>query len=269
MIASILKRDGRVVCYDHCKIAEAIARAWVGTYDTYEPSEDELENYRNFLWVMSELDWPAFFEYDPIFHKDILQCVKTHDMDQLLSTLYCHFDALYLKDLIDRLDESRVIAKRRMAAIREAILLYQLGYYYGTVSILVDQIGGIIKDIGGHVDEKMAGYSSKNLSLVNSRYQVSAKSEKGQLISALLEAREKDRLLWEYDYAIGYFRMKFFRDTLSEEELDENANRHLICHGNQCNYGTQDHALKVILCLDTLEYISSVLSDYETELNVG
>ena len=47
-----------------------------------------------------------------------------------------------------------------------------------------------------------------------------------------------DRL--DDDFAIE-FRV---RRKLTEDELSEHANRHAICHGRQCNYGTKEHALK-------------------------
>ena len=114
MIASIIKRDGRVVCYDHNKIVEAIEKMWAATY---RPTEDELENYRNFLRVMAELDWPVFFEYDPVFHENILQCVDSLDMERLLSNIYSRFDVLYLEGLERRLETSKVISLQRLPVL--------------------------------------------------------------------------------------------------------------------------------------------------------
>ena len=75
-----------------------------------------------------------------------------------------------------------------------------------------------------------------------------------------LEARESSQVLCEFDYMIGYFRMKFFKNGMTPEECEENANRHDVNHGNQCNYGTRDHALRLILCLDALVYVAEILS---------
>ena len=56
---------------------------------------------------------------------------------------------------------------------------------------------------------------------------------------------------------------------MTPEELEENANRHGVNHGNQCNYGTQDHALRLILCLDALVYVAEILSQAELDEDVG
>lgn len=262
----VIKRDGRVVDYDRSVIAQAVE---VICRAMHETTDDELENYRKYQQVMAELDWPAFFEYDPTFHRMILQCVEDCDMDQLLLALHERFNARYLRELEQRLYASSVIADQRLPPIHEAFYLYRHKRYYGAGSILVDQMEGVIKDISEYVSTRTSGYSKQTLALVKSRYDVKLWSEKGQVITALLEARESSQILWEFDYMIGYFRMKFFKDKITPEELEENANRHGVNHGNQCNYGTQDHALRLILCLDALVYVAEILSQDELDENVG
>ena len=262
----VIKRDGHVMDYDRSVIAKAVE---IFCNSMSDPQDDELENFRNYLRVMSELDWPAFFEYDPFFHKTILQCVEDNDMERLLLTLHERFDTAYLRDLERRLYASPVIADQRMPLIHEAFYLYRHKRYYGAGSILVDQMEGVIKDISEYVSTRTAGYSERTLALVKSRYDVKSWSEKGQVITALLEAREASQILWEFDYMIGYFRMKFFKDKMTPEELEENANRHGVNHGNQCNYGTQDHVLRLILCLDALVYVAEILSQDELDEEAG
>ena len=262
----VIKRDGHVMDYDRSVIAKAV-EIFCGTANVSQA--EELENYRNYLRVMAELDWPAFFEYDPFFHKTILRCVEDNDMERLLLTLYERFDSAYLRDLERRLYASQVIVGQRMQPIREAFRLYRHKYYYGCGSILVDQMEGVIKDISEYVSTHTAGYSERTLDLVESRYKVTSRSEKGQVITALLEAQESSQILWEFDYMIGYFRMKFFGNRMTPEEWEENVNRHDVTHGNQCNYGTRDHALRLILCLDALVYVAEILSQDECDEEAG
>lgn len=262
----VIKRDGCVVDYDRSVIAQAVE---VICRAMHETTDDELENYRKYQQVMAELDWPAFFEYDPTFHRMILQCVEDCDMDQLLLALHERFNTRYLRELEQRLYASAMITDQRMPPIHEAFYLYRHKRYYGAGSILADQMEGVIKDISEYVSTRTSGYSKQTLALVKSRYDVKLWSEKGQVITALLEARESSQILWEFDYMIGYFRMKFFKDKITPEELEENANRHGVNHGNQCNYGTQDHALRLILCLDALVYVAEILSQAELDEDVG
>ena len=90
---------------------------------------------------------------------------------------------------------------------------------------------------------------------------MSKTNEKGKAIKILLETKDINGNDREYDYLMGYLRIKFLSNNLSEEELSIHPNRHAFCHGEQCNYGTKEHALKTILCLDALEYVASVIAE--------
>lgn len=255
----IQKRNGTALDFDISKIVQAIEKAMEARCN--QATVEESENYRKFVRVMAELDWPAFLEYDPKLHAEVLSCVNSSNLDGITEALYNHFNALFLKDLQDRCEASQIIQSQRMPAIREALLLYQLGYYYGSVAILVTQLAGIVSDIDTYITVSGRTYDTENLRLINSRYKVSSKNEKGLAIKALLEAKDIDGVTGEYDYLIGYFRMKVFGSNLSGDALCEHANRHAICHGDQCNYGSKEHALKTILCIDALEHVADILTN--------
>ena len=246
------------------KISLAIQKAFEATAtDSYfeQSSEEERENYHTFVRIMAELDWPAFLEYDPDLHTEVISCVEAGDAKGITDALYSHFGALFLKVLEVRLEESAVIWAERLPAIREALLLYQLGYYYGAVAILITQMEGILSDIDEYITHTGRAYDEKNLRLIDTRYKVSSKKEKGLVVKTLLEAKDVDGVAGEYDYLIGYLRMKVLGDKLSEEDLSEHANRHAICHGRQCNYGSKEHALRTILCIATLECAADVIAE--------
>ena len=59
--------------------------------------------------------------------------------------------------------------------------------------------------------------------------------------------------------------MNVLGNTPLESDLSKHANRHAVCHGRQCNYGSKEHALKTILCLDALEHVATVIADSATD----
>lgn len=135
-------KDGIIIDFDESKIALAIQKAFEATaWTSYDgcATEEEQENYRKFVRIMAEFDWPAFLEYDPDLHSEVISCVEAGDAEGISQALYNHFGPLFLKELEERFEESEVIHPERLPAIREAFLLYQLGYYYGAVAILVTQ----------------------------------------------------------------------------------------------------------------------------------
>lgn len=268
----VVKRDGMIADFNISKISLAIQKAFEATAaDSYFEwsTEEEHENYRTYVRIMAELDWPAFLEYDPDLHAEIISCVKDEDAEGITDALYSHFGALFLKELEERFEESEVIRPERLPAIREALLLYQLGYYYGAVAILITQMEGILLDIDEYIIRTGRAYDEKNLRLIDTRYKVSNRNEKGLVVKTLLEAKDVDGVAGEYDYLIGYLRMKVLGDKLSEEELSEHANRHAICHGKQCNYGTKEHTLKTIICIAALEYVADVIANVDTDRAAG
>ena len=55
--------------------------------------------------------------------------------------------------------------------------------------------------------------------------------------------------------------LQAIRKGATKEEMEKHVNRHLLCHGAQLNYGTKEHALKVILCIDALATVAAVIAD--------
>jgi len=258
----VVKRNGTEIDFDISKIYTAISKIFDSSPSLLDIDcidDKERENYHSFLRIMAELDWPAFFEYTPELHSEVISFVKEGNYSGIEKTLYSYFGALFLKDLQDRLEVSPVISPLRLPALREALLLYQLGYFHGAVAILITQMEGIISDIDRYIINTGRTYSEKTLERISSVYKVSDQNEKGLVIKTILEAKDLDRIDREYDYMIGYLRMKILGGNPSDEDLCHHANRHKICHGSQCNYGTKEHALKTILCIDALNYVADVL----------
>lgn len=261
MVQSIIKRDGRVVEYDTKKIAAAILRACETLYTEEQYTDDELKNYHDYVRVMAEIDWPAYINGDPAFHQVVLDCYDAEGEGSVVSAIYEYYDALYLKNLEDQLSESLIIKKERLPLFHEAFLLYQLGYYYGVVAILINQIVGITADIEKFLKKNSAGYDPKTLELMENRYGVTPTSDKGRVMTAAVEGKSIDDDVGEYGYLLGYLRFKVFKSHLSKNETQKHTNRNLLCHGAQLNYGTKEHALKIILCIDALAWIAEVIAD--------
>ena len=79
-------------------------------------------------------------------------------------------------------------------------------------------------------------------------------------MTAVLEGKSLDDDQNEYGFLLGYLRFKTFRTHISEEEMERHVNRNMLCHGVQLNYGTKEHALKTILCIDALAWVAEVIA---------
>ena len=261
MIFNISKRDGRVVAFDIEKIAAAVEKALQSTSYYDHLTENEQKNYHDYVRIMAELDWPAYINGNPVFHQTVIDLYEESGAPGVESAIYDYYGALYLKDLEDQLSASNIIKEERLPLFHEALLLYQLGYYYGAVSILITQIIGITADIEKYLNENNASYDPKTLELIKKRYGFDHTNDTSRVMTAVVEGMSIDDDENEYGFLLGYLRFKIFRTHMPKAETEKHVNRHMVCHGTQLNYGTKEHALKVILCIDALAWVAEVISN--------
>jgi len=222
-------------------------------------SEKERQTYHFYIRIMAELGWPAYNDGDLDFHKHIVNLVETEQYEKVEEAIYDHYDTVYIKELQELLEDAPLINGERLPILKEAFTLYSLGYYYGSVTLLTSQIGGIAKDIERELMKKGICFDSDNEKLLDSRYRVSKSSEKANVIIALLESSKFNDEEREYSYSIGYFRSIFFNEKLKGDDLLHHTSRHMVFHGDQLTFGTKEQALKLILCIDILYCVADVL----------
>ncbi len=260
MIFNITKRDSGLVAFDIEKIAAAVVKGLQSTSYYDYLTENEQENFHDYVRIMAKLDWPAYINGDTVFHQTVIDLYEEKGAAGVESAIYDYYGALYLKDLEDQLYESNIIKEERLPLFHEALLLYQLGYYYGAVAILITQIIGITADIERYLKENNASYDPKTLELIKKRYGFDHTNDTSRVMTAVVEGMSIDDDENEYGFFLGYLRFKIFRTHMPKAETEKHVNRHMVCHGTQLNYGTKEHALKVILCIDALTWVADVIS---------
>lgn len=250
----------RAIALDIAKINAAIEKAMLSQSHSECYSQEEAENYHDYIRLMADLDWPTYINGDPVFHQVVLDRYDSEGEKGVVSAIYDYYGALFLKDLEEQLAQSNVIKKDRLPLFHEAFLLYQLGYYYGAVAILINQIVGITADIENFLKNNNASYNPKTLELMEKRYRVTSATDTGRVMTAVVEGKNIDDNEGEYGYLLGYLLFKVFNSHMPKEETQKHTNRHLLCHGVQLNYGTKEHALKIILCIDALMWVGEVIA---------
>lgn len=257
-----------VVTFD----ADAIIQAILGSKTPIDTtmSKKERLTYYAYIRIMAELGWPAYNDGDVDFHERIVELVENERFDELEASIYDHYDAVYIKDLQELLEDIPLINKERLPVLKEAFMLYNLGYYYGSVTLLISQIVGIVKDIAAELWGKGMEFDDDHLRLLNTRYDLDIKednlkkhklNEKAKALLALLEGHKYNDEEREYLYLIGYFRCKLFCDKLNDEDILHHANRNMIFHGEQISFGSKEQALKLILCVDALCCVAYVIHE--------
>lgn len=206
-----------------------------------------------------ELDWPAYINGDTVFYQTVIELYEETESPGVESAIYDFYGTLYLKDLEDQLTASNVIKQKRLPLFHEALLLYQLGYYYGDVAILITQIIGITADIENYLKQSNASYDPKTFELIKKRYGFDHKNDTSKVMTAVVEGMLINHDEYEYGFMLGYLHVKIFHNHMHKDETEKHVNRNIVCHSTELNYGTKQHALKVILCIDALAWVSEVI----------
>lgn len=257
-MADIILKDTKIIEIDIDKIVDAVLAAMPES--DFELSKEERKNYNRFIRIMSEIEWPAYMDGDIDFHETIINLYENGTIEDVIVAVHEHYNSDYIDDLHKRLEESDVINKKRVPIIKEVLELYKLGYYYGTVTTLLSQIIGLVKDIEVFCNKNRIQFNPENEKILFNRYKVSKNSEKKRIIATLLEGKDRNDEEREYLYLIGYFRSIIFSDKLDESRLDTDVSRNMVFHGEQLTFGSKDQALKLIICIDSLWWVSELLS---------
>ena len=260
MIFNVMHRNGSTIAFDIEKIVAAVEKAWQSSSHNEFYTQEEHQNYHRYVRILAELEWPAYINGDTAFHTLIIDRYETDGEKGVKEEIYRYYGALYLKDLEEQLSASSVINRERLPLFHEALLLYQLGYYYGSVAILTPQIVGITAYIEKHLKMNNTSYDPETLRLIKKRYGFDHTNDTSRVMTAVLEGKSLDDDQNEYGFLLGYLRFKTFHTHIPEKEMERHVNRNMLCHGAQLNYGTKEHALKTILCIDALAWVAEIIA---------
>jgi hypothetical protein len=209
--------------------------------------DESLEKIKEILGVLEENN--AISEEQRVAVNDII--FEAHDKETIMAMR----EAWKLCENID---------KSRLPALSEALEAYNDGKYYSCVAILVCQAEGILRDNEAHISRCSKADSDRDLRakyenlLKEQQEEAEANnpSEKPNLNTP--KARSERQLYLNFtfihtsfaEYISAYLFGNINND--SDKRLLTHANRNKICHGVDVAFGTQEKALKTILCVDAL-----------------
>lgn len=219
----------------------------INSFFDNESVKRALKNAR-YLNSLDRSEWPLFHLHfqDP----DYVSSLKEDDYFPYILLFY---KGEYKKVLIESWKNARIIKDARKPILEEALTLFDNHFYYGTCSILMCQLYGIAGDIDCYSKEHALKISEEEEKEIKELYGIidpqKRKSEKELLFQKLIHVQEN--FLW-WDKTLQYinnFVLKNPQKPINELTV---PHRNKICHGEQLNFGTQEHALKAIFIIDSL-----------------
>lgn len=205
-------------------------------------------NYINFA---QEIKWPIYHIHDDALRIALLN-IDPSNSEEIRTTILSHFSNDRVFQISEKWQSSKAVVADRMPLLQEAITLHCRHYYYASTSMLMCQVYGIEQDIRTIVKKANIGLTEQEKDELSDLYNIKRDKidgEKGQLLQMFM-LPEEEILMW--GVAIDYLWEEVLCSSESKERWKRQPIRNKICHGDQLNFGTEEHSLKAILTIDLL-----------------
>ena len=206
-----------------------------------------------YVYLLERLKWPVFLIDDESLRQNIMDaCKQSDDFDAVRGIILSYCGEGFLNAVECDWNACDALKVERKPILSEALTLYKLGYYNATTSMLMCQVYGIASDIvdiakrnGLVLDQEAKAFVAENFEIKLEDID----KEKGRLLQ-LTAMTESGYLLWEA--MANYLKNEILCSSDSKKRWESQPLRNKICHGDQLNFGTQEHSIKAILTIDML-----------------
>ena len=206
-----------------------------------------------YIYLLRQLKWPLFLINDKALRGEILSVSADEEAENKVKEIvlaYC--DEKFLTSLENDWLACSAIKQERKLILSEALRLHKQGYYYASVSTLMCQLYGVAADIDVLINENSLSLDREGKELTAEHFQIDIhyiNNEKGRLFQSLM-LTESGILLWD---AMGdYIKNVALYSGKDYSHIENQPLRNKIGHGDQLNFGTQEHSLKAILTIDMM-----------------
>lgn len=222
-----------------------------------------------FMRVISAINFPIYFEMDTELQDRILDVcdanIGTEDepypIAEIKQCIFDYYDNNMLSVILKTWFDQEWINRERKPALKEALEVYEEGRYYSTASILMCQLGGLINELYDCTHMKQFISREDKKEILSSYNITKPESEKSKVIQ-MMSVQTSGAYLW-YNSA-EYFMHYTYSSSKDMTNFEYDPGRHKICHGEQTNHGTWEHALKTILAVDIVIQLGvQMLDDVE------
>lgn len=215
-----------------------------------------------YIQLLEQIEWPLYLESDKFVKKIITSKCNIQDEEIPLVDIAKELCIYYSNEKIDFFAqkwEKLCTNQKRLKLLQEAIKLHKSGLYFGSTSLLMCQVNGLICEIYQIIEKNHFSFEKKNVREICEYFEIDYNnhlkavqkknpSERHLMIRLMLYDKTGNiytKAVIEYIYKI----ILTSTDGLYEEH---NPLRNKICHGTDLEFGTEEKSLKSILVIDLL-----------------
>lgn len=215
------------------------------TFFESESLKNLIKGYK-YLDVLEKSEWSLF--HIQFENAENILSLKKEDFFPFLLSFY---ENEYEKILVESWKNAPIVRYDRKPILEEALALFDNHFYYGVSSILMCQLYGIAEDIDLYSKKHSLKISPEDVDGIDELYETTPQKgkEKRRLFQKLMHVQERVTLWNRTLQYINNYVLKNPQKPINELTV---PHRNKICHGEQLNFGTQEHALKAIFIIDSL-----------------
>ena len=206
-----------------------------------------------YVYLLERLKWPVFLIDDESLRQNIMNaCKQSDDYDAVRAIILSYCGEGFLNAIECDWNACDAIKAERKPILSEALSLHKLGYYNATTSMLMCQVYGVASDIVDIAKRNGLVLKQEVKAFVAENFEIKLEDidkEKGRLLQMTVMT-ESGYLLWEA--MANYLKNEILCSSDSKKRWESQPLRNKICHGDQLNFGTQEHSIKAILTVDML-----------------
>lgn len=206
-----------------------------------------------YIDLLERLKWPVFLiDDEDLRNKILLACNEQEDADAVREIIFEYCSNEFLEAMEQDWNACPALKEMRKPILLEAMQLHKSGFYYASTSTLMCQVYGVASDIVDIAKKHNLSLDNEMKDFVSEHFEIKPDDidkEKGKLMQ-MVAMTESGILLW--DAMAGYLKNEILCSSESKQRWATQPLRNKICHGDQLNFGTQEHSLKAILTVDML-----------------
>lgn len=218
------------------------------------------ENRRKFIDIVAHCNMPVYFETDTELQDLILDICQNSEekypKHEVENCVMDYYTADRLEDLLQYWFSKKWIESEHKNALKEAVKLYELGFYWGCSCILLSQVNGLITELYDATNVKTKMPKKEQMKLLRVYNIENPTSEKAKGI--LMIGMQQNGIYGWYKFA-KYFKDFTYSNKKNKAHYQFDPGRNRCCHGKQLNLGEKLIALKTILTIDVVIQMSEDL----------
>lgn len=222
-------------------------------------SPDGLQRLK-FTTIVAHCNMPVYFETDTELQDLILDICQNSEekypKHEVENCVMDYYTADRLEDLLQYWFSKKWIEPEHKNALKEAVKLYELGFYWGCSCILLSQVNGLITELYDATNVKTKMPKTEQMKLLRVYNIKNPTSEKAKGI--LMIGMQQNGIYGWYKFA-KYFKDFTYSNKKNKAHYQFDPGRNRCCHGKQLNLGEKLIALKSILTIDVVIQMSEDL----------